>query len=230
MKAALFLTGIFALVSCASLPEIRPGLPGPAGKVLDCPSPFLTEKTRLIHAIEARAAGAAQGAVIGVTLADPQTRQMSCAIMSAEGLVLFEADAGPSGLKVSRALPPFDAPDFARNMMDDIELIYFPPPGAPEQRGFSADGLKVCRWRQDTGGWIDVTAGPAGSAQIRRYSRTRALMRRVQLDASAAGPYGRIELVATQWVGYSLTMTLIEAEPVLPQAGTGGNTGKGRHP
>ena len=230
MKAALFLTGIFALVSCASLPEIRPGLPGPAGKVLDCPSPFLTEKTRLIHAIEARAAGAAQGAVIGVTLADPQTRQMSCAIMSAEGLVLFEADAGPSGLKASRALPPFDAPDFARNMMDDIELIYFPPPGAPEQRGFSADGLKVCRWRQDTGGWIDVTAGPAGSAQIRRYSRTRALMRRVQLDASAAGPYGRIELVATQWVGYSLTMTLIESEPVLPVWRTGPDAEEGRHP
>ena len=85
-----------------------------AEKNIMCPSPFLTEKIRLIHAIEVRAAGQVQTVMIGVTMTDPVTRTISCALMSAEGMALFEAASGPDGLKVSRALPPFDAADFAR--------------------------------------------------------------------------------------------------------------------
>jgi len=43
--------------------------------------------------------------------------------------VLFEAEAGLGKLKVNRALPPFDSEDFAKNMIEDIKLIFFTPEG-----------------------------------------------------------------------------------------------------
>lgn len=223
MKGLLFLTGALLLVSCAALPAIPPVAKAPAGKTLTCPSPFLPEKTRLIHAIEVRAAGRAQTVMIGVTLMDPATRTISCALMSAEGLSFFEAVSGPDGLKVNRALPPFDAADFARNMMDDIELIFIAPQEALVQKGVLAGGEVVCRRHKEQGGWIDMLTGPDGRIQIRRYSEGGSLLRSVILDGESANAYSTIELQATQ---YTLVMTLIEsetvkAEPTLPEEAGG---------
>jgi hypothetical protein len=76
------------------------------GKSFNLSFPFLKEKYRLVHSIENRMFGETQSVIIGVTLADPSTRVISCAIMTAEGMVLFEAESGPGTLKVNRALPP----------------------------------------------------------------------------------------------------------------------------
>jgi hypothetical protein len=214
MKGILFLTGFFLLVSCAALPAIHPPVSAPTGKAITCPSPFLTEKTRLIHAIEARVAGKTQAVMIGVTLADPATRTLSCALMSAEGLSLFEAASGPASLIVSRALPPFDAADFARNMMADIELIFLAPSGVLKQKGVLAAGEAVCRRHKEQGGWIDVLRGRDGRIQIRRYSEGGSLKRSVTLAGGVANPYSTIELQASELVNYTLVMTLIESESV----------------
>ncbi len=50
---------------------------------------FFKERQRLIHAIEIRLPGNITSTVIGITLADPVSREVSCAIMTAEGMVLF---------------------------------------------------------------------------------------------------------------------------------------------
>ncbi len=212
MKGLFFLTGAFLLMSCAALPEIRPSA-GSGQQTIVCPSPFLTEKTRLIHSIEARLAGETKAVMIGVTLADPVSRTLSSAIMSAEGMVLFDAIRGPSGMTVNRALPPFDAADFARNMLDDIELIFLTPSGALAQRGVLAEGNRVCRWHEKPGGWIDVAQARERRIYIRRYSEGGALKRIVRLDATASNPYAAIELQASELVNYTLVMTLIESEP-----------------
>ena len=81
------------LVSCQTLPVINPPSLPAAEKNFRCPSVFLKEKYQLIHAIEIQAGGSAQGAIIGVTVADPFTRSVSSAIMTAEGVVLFEAQS-----------------------------------------------------------------------------------------------------------------------------------------
>lgn len=211
MKGFLLLIGSFLLASCAALPQVLPPV-GPAAKTILCPSPFLTEKTRLIHAIEVRAAGEMKTVMIGVTLADPVLRTISCALMSAEGMSFFEAASGPSGLKVSRALPPFDATDFARNMMDDIELIFLAPTGALTEKGVLAEGDQVCRWHREQGGWIDVSEGRDGRMKVRRYSKGGGLKRSVMLAPAAANPYSTIELQASELVNYTLVMTLIESE------------------
>ncbi|MFO7568950.1 MAG: hypothetical protein R6W75_04055 [Smithellaceae bacterium] len=232
MKAAVFPAGLafVLLVSCASLPEIRPAVSASAEKNFVCPFPFPSEKTRFIHAIEARAAGKTKGAVIGVTLVDPETRHLSCAIMTAEGLVLFEADSTPAGIQIHRALPPFESPAFARNMMDDIELIFLAPSGLIEKKGFSPEGRPMCRWRQDAGGFIDVAADAEGLWRISRYNASRALSRSVRLEAEAATPFGRIELAAKGLVGYTLIMTLIETEPAGPEAVSGAGAAQEKNP
>lgn len=210
MKSLLLLVGFFLLMSCASLPAVLPSA-GSLEKTFVCPSPFFTEKTRLIHAIEVRAAGKTQTVMIGVTITDPVTRSISCALMSAEGMAFFEAVTGPDGLKVSRALPPFDSGDFARNMMDDIDLIFLAPQEALAQQGVLVTGERVCRRHKKQGGWIDVSEGRDGRIQIRRYSEGGSLQRDVNLNSNSANAYASIELQAEN---YTLVMTLIESEAV----------------
>lgn len=211
MKNLFFLIASLLIVSCAALPQIRPAA-GPAHEAISCPSPFLAEKTRLIHSIEARLSGETKAVMIGITLADPVNRTLSSAILSTEGMVLFEAFRGSSGMTVNRALPPFDAADFARNMMDDIELIFLAPSGAPAQKGILAEGNRVCRWHGTPDGWIDVVEAREGRIYIRRYTEGGDLKRSVRLDATAASPYAAIELRAAERVHYMLVMTLIESE------------------
>ncbi len=213
MKGLLFFIGSFLLVSCAALPAIQTG----GASLTACPSPFLSEKTRLIHSIEAGTADETKAVMIGVTLADPVSRTISCAIISPEGLSLFEAFFGPSGVTVSRALPPFDSADFASSMMEDMNLIFFAPRGAPGQKGILAGGEAVCRWRGNSGGWIDVLKSHDGRIRILLYSGSGRLKREVRLSRTPDKPYAAIELEAYDLVGYRLVMTLIEDETVKDQ-------------
>lgn len=211
MRGFLLLMSALLLVSCAALPAIVPS-GGKAEKPLVCPSPFCTGKYRFIHALEVRLAGQTQTVMVGVTLIDPAARTISCALVSTEGLAFFEAAQGPDGLTVSRALPPFDSGDFARNLMDDIGLIFFAPQEAPVERGVLAEGDAVCRYKEPAG-WIDVGTGRDGRIRIRRYSQRGGLERSVTL-AGGANPYSTIELRATGLFEYELFMTLIESEAV----------------
>ena len=137
MKRLSFLMLIFFLFSCQTLPVINSQVSSTEKKTFVCPHPFLKEKYRLVHAIEVRMAGNTQSAVIGVTLADPFTRSVSCAIVTAEGMVLFEAESTPDGIKVNRALPPFDSESLAKNMIEDIKLIFLAPAGKIQEQRLS---------------------------------------------------------------------------------------------
>lgn len=142
------------LASCSSLPEIRPSA-DVTGKMSACPSPFVVQKTRFIHAIEAAMAGETRAVMIGVTVADPAARTLSCALLSPEGLVFFEASRTSIGTQISRALPPFDKVDVARGLMDDIELIFLSRRRQSTGRAFSTRARPsagaVCTME---GGWI----------------------------------------------------------------------------
>lgn len=216
MKSVLLLVLTFFLVSCQALPVINNApLPQTGKGDSICPSPFLKEKYRLIHAIEVQMAGATRSAIIGVTLADPATRAVSCAILTAEGMVLFEADADAGLLNIRRALPPFDSISFAKNMIDDIKLIFLSPEGKIHQLGTLPDGANVCRWREENGEWIDVSAHQQGNIDIQRYSACGGLRRHVKFNNKVGeNIYSSIELYAKELSDYSLLMTLIEAQPV----------------
>lgn len=214
MKRIRLLIIIFFLFSCQTLPVINSPSSLPEEKSFVCPSPFLKEKYRLMHAIESRMGGKTQSAIIGVSLVNPFTRSVSCAIITAEGMVLFEAESNNEEIKVSRAIPPFDSEDFTKNMIEDIKLIFLAPEGKLQSKGYLADGSKVCRYLQENGVWIDVTENKSAGTQIMRYSSSGVLKRHICFNKTTKNIYQRIELQADETLDYSLLMTLIEAQPV----------------
>ena len=214
MKGLPLLILIIFLSSCQTLPLINSPVSPADEKALTCPSPFLKEKYRLVHSIETHMAGDTQSVIIGITLADPSTRFVSCAIMTAEGMVLFDADSGPGTLKVNRALPPFDSADFAKNMIEDIKLIFFVPEGKIQKKGNLPDGATACRYLEENGNWIDVITDKSEGTAIKRYSSIGILKRQIKFNNTAGNIYQSIELQANETFNYSLLMTLIEAQPV----------------
>ena len=214
MTRVILLIPILFLLSCQTLPVIRLT----EEKPFVCPSPFLKEKSRLVHAIENRVRGNVQSSVLGITVADPATRSFSCAIVTAEGMSLFEADFSPAAVKIHRALPPFESEDFAKNMMEDIKLIFLAPEGSLQSKGYLSDGSQACRYLQTSGDVIDVTEHPSDGIQIKRYSSTGVLKKHVTFDKSGKNIYQHIELQAYEFFDYSLLMNLIEAQPIKKQA------------
>lgn len=214
MKRILFLISAVCLFSCQTLPVINLPASLSGQKSLTCPSPFLKQKYRLVHSIEIRMAGNTRSSIIGVTLADPFSRSVSCAIITAEGMTLFEAESGPDGMTVRRALPPFDSADLAKNMIDDIKLIFLAPEGKLQTKGKLPDGSTVCRYHEESGEWIDVTENKSEGMQIKRYASSGALKRQISFMSTAGSIYQRVELRAKETFDYSLLMTLIEAQPV----------------
>jgi hypothetical protein len=213
MKGISFLVLTVFLFSCQTLPLINTPVSPADEKALTCPSPFLKEKYRLVHTIETRMTGDTPSTIIGVTLADPSTRFVSCAIMTAEGMVLFEAESGPGALKVNRALPPFDSADFAKNMIEDIKLIFFAPEGNIQKKGNLPNGAAACRYLEENGDWVDVITDKSEGTSIKRYSPTGILKRRIKFNKTLGNIYQSIELQANETFNYSLLMTLIEAQP-----------------
>jgi hypothetical protein len=207
----LLLAALF-LISCQALPVIKSPASQAGSELFVCPAPFLKDKYRLVHAIEIHSAGTTRGGIIGVTVIDPVKRIVSCAIMTAEGMVLLEAEDNVS-LKVIRALPPFDSAPFAENLIEDVKLIFFAPRGDVQKRGTLPDGSTVCRWREADGGWIDIASGASGGMEISKYTTRGSLKRRVRLHNTRENIYSSIELSATELFDYSLIMKLIEAAP-----------------
>jgi hypothetical protein len=214
MKGISVLILTVFLLSCQTLPLINSPVSSVNENVLTCPSPFLKEKYRLVHSIENRMFGETQSVIIGVTLADPSSRVVSCAIMTAEGMVLFEAESGPGTLKVNRALPPLDSADFAKNMIEDIKLIFFAPEGKLQEKGTLPDGATACRYKEENGDWIDVINDKSEGMAIKRYLSGGILKRHIKFNKMAGNIYQDIDLQAYETFNYSLLMNLIEAQPV----------------
>lgn len=214
MRRHLLWILIFFLFSCQALPVIHEPSSPHEGKSFVCPDPFLKKDYRLVHAIEARLYGSVQSQIIGVTLVLPDARSVSCAIITTEGISLFEAEETSHGINVKRALPPFDSEDFANHMMEDIKLIFRAPEGVLHNGGYLAGGSKVCRYLQDNGDWIDVMENKLGEIQIKRYSSCEVLKRDVRFSSTHQQLYQRISLQANEKPDYFLLMNLIEDQPI----------------
>jgi hypothetical protein len=99
-------------------------------------------------------------------------------------------------------------------MIDDIKLIFFVPEGKLQTKGNFPDGATVCRYSEENGDWIDVIADKSKRTEIKRYSSSGMLRRQIRFNKTARNIYQHIELQANEQFNYSLSMTLIEAQPV----------------
>jgi hypothetical protein len=206
------------LASCAGLPAITPLDPvGTREVVARCRTPFADGPYRVVHAMEAQIGGRQAGTLLGVTLFDPSAETLHGAILTLEGFVLFDASYD-KGLRVNRASPPFDAPNFGGNMMEDIRLLFLAPKGRLLAVGHLADGAGICRYEAEGGRVLDVTVRRDDTWEIGVYGQDYEKLRQVRALSVRNRIPETVELTGFQSVGYTLRMTLISAEAVEPEA------------
>lgn len=198
------------LPACAGPRHI---LPEPIHPAL-CRRPFTSTGCRYIHTLDAELPGGVRMTVMGVSVIDPEADTIQAAIMTLEGLVLFDATASGSSMQVHRALPPFEGPEFADGLMRDVRFIFILPSGAPKIAGRLADGSSVCRYQDSFGRTIDVIVHPGRGWEVEQYSAFGKKLRSLKIDTLKNGIPDMLEFEAFSPKSYALHMTLISAEPV----------------
>jgi len=168
---------------------------------------------------------------LGVLIFDDHS--LSCALMTVEGLTLFEArSSGTAESEVLRALPPFDNPEFARGLLRDVRTLMQPPPGLSHY-GTLFDGTQVCRYDvgqtitdilpQADGCWqlftyeeqnILRTDGCQPAEPRREHRQTRAVAARSCERIGEANLPRRLDLRGFVPSAYTLHLRLLSAEPL----------------
>ena len=206
------------LMSCSSLPVIKPVDPTAVPNTKKrCRQPFLDIPYRFIHSIEVSFPGGKTGTVMGVTVFDPAEKTIHSVIMTIEGFVLFDAWYEKE-VRVNRAVPPFNAEQFAGYMMEDVSLIFLAPDGKLLDSGVNAEGSTVCRYLGNKDSIIDVIVHKDESWDIETYSNSHELLRKINaVDVQNRIP-GMVELRGFGFREYSLRLKLINAEEASPEA------------
>jgi hypothetical protein len=204
---------VWLLMACSSLPQIKPARPDLQPNLRErCQSVFPAGPHQFVHSIEARLPDDSRSMAIGIVTLDPGTGVIRCVIMTIEGFVLFDARYQQT-VTVNRAVHPFDSPEFAKNMMEDIRFIFFQPGGALVATGVFDNDFPGCRWRNSDGLAVDVVLNQQRGWLIRKYDVSDHVSGQVR--AYALNPEGipeKIELSRHRFPSYTLKMTLLQAE------------------
>jgi hypothetical protein len=213
----------FLALWCGLAAALLPACAGPGHIRIEpvnpalCRLPFTSTSCRYVHSLDAELPGGTRMTVMGVSVIEPEADTIQAAIMTLEGLVLFDATASGSSLKVHRALPPFDGPQFADGLMRDVRFIFMFPAGAPKTTGRLDDGSSVCRYHDNFGITVDVIAHPDQGWEVQQYSAFGKKLRSLKIDALKNGIPGMLEFEAFSPKPYALHMKLISAETVTPE-------------
>jgi len=212
-RLAPLLLLLLTVGACTGLKPLTPLDAARKTTVLEgCRRPFLPGKYRLVHALETVTPGGAKGTAVGVLVADPRTLGFRTALMTIEGFVLFDAEAGET-LTVHRAVPPFDAPAFAEGLAEDIRLAFFAPGGEPTAWGAGEEGAPVCRFKRADGRLVEVLTFKGGVTAIRLYGTGQELLKRVKISPpERPGPAEMVEIESGGWPSYTLRLRLLESE------------------
>lgn len=224
-KYGLLLSVFLIVASCSSLPEIQPFRPSlPKGSENRCEQPFVKNKWQFVHSIRAVLPDGQRQAMIGTIIVTPERNMVHCILMSIEGLVILDIVYDQKVI-VNRAVPPFDEPEMNQGLIGDVRLLFLKPEGVPTASGVVGDRSAICRYKNGDGSTVDVIVQLDGNWQIDQYSSFDFIQRSVQgifTEDHQTGVLGefipeRLELVAHGFMGYKLSMNLIEAIPLFSQ-------------
>ncbi len=211
LTAGMCMLAALLLPACAGPRHIRPV---PVNTQL-CRQPFSSTACRYIHRLEARLPGGGRMTVMGISVIDPAADRIQAALLSLEGLTLFDATEAGQQVQVHRAVPPFDGPEFAMALLRDVRFIFMPPSGAPSAAGILDDGSTICRYHDEGGGAADVIALPKGGWEIEQHSASGTKLRSVKISPLKNGYPAVLAFEAFRPRPYGLHMELISAEPVI---------------
>lgn len=216
--SSVYLLMFITLAGCApQYPVYLPEFAAPVNEVGHnaCAAVFPRGRFQFVHSIEFAMADGPVSTVIGVTsLAGDE---ISCALLTVEGLTLFAAvfktGAEP---EVRRAVPPFDRPGFARGLMADVRTIFVQPPAEDVLYGKLADNTLVCRSTAADGQVTDIMPAGDGCWRITTYTPERVIDRSVvarscRKNGGALIP-DYLELTGFGREKYTLKMKLLTAE------------------
>lgn len=205
------------LASCSRLPVIKPvDAAALQDTIQQCRRPFLDIPYRFVHAIEVELSGRRTGTVVGVTVFEPASATIHSVVMTIEGFVLFDARYEKK-VSVNRAVPPFNAEQFAGRMMEDVRLIFLAPDGRLSDAGVREDGSTACRYYGNEDRIEDVIVHRDNTWEIETYSNNYELIRKIRAFSVRDRIPAMVELTGFGFREYSLRLKLISAEPVSPE-------------
>jgi len=219
-KNFFFAVFIIISTSCCSLPKIQKAADFRYEPIeCGCRALFPKHRIQLVHSLTSILPNGDIHVAIGVTTISPETETIHCAIMTIEGMVLFEAEYNQK-MTIHRSIPPFDSMTFAQNIMDDIRLALFKPSGALINVGHLTPDADICRYKQINGRTVDVMTYQNGDWEIHQYNSYYKLIKTIRAYYSSDNNHGisekngrmpsMYEITTPGVFGYSLKLELME--------------------
>jgi hypothetical protein len=200
--------------------RIIPDTADPFSRQIECQSKYPAGGFQMVHRIDASMPGGGRATFLGVTVFSTERNTIRCILMTLEGFVLFSAEED-GGIRVTRAVPPFDKGQFAKEMLSDLRLLFFFPRVRVFETGLDDRGNPACRYEGDDGGMTSMILHPDGTWKLFQYKDNSRLDRTIEsvggtTDAltAALGFPNRVFLERFSPGGYRLDLTLIEAKRI----------------
>ncbi len=213
MKYLLLVFLALTITSCRTL------TPPPHTVVTD---PYLREQCapagspaifRAVHVIHATIHGKTSS-FIGITIGDVPADSLRATLLSVEGMVLLDAVDVKGHITIFQAMYPLDSEIFVRGLFDDIKFMFFPLSGDLVSAKVNPDGSLTCAWI-DNNREFKKNAGPSGELVVSEYNADHREMRQVKLRPPLMkGFYKQMRMEAYGMRGYSLSLDLLESEPL----------------
>jgi hypothetical protein len=207
----LLISSIGLSVGCVPKPETILSSGSPED-LRGCNAIFPAGPWESVHKIEATFGGGTSS-LIGVTKGEPSERRLQSVLLTPEGFILFDAERWIKGISVRRAVAPFDSPDFARGLIEDVSFLFLPPAGKPATWRKETNGTVTCKWENPENS-TEITGSMDNGWRILRRDKYGEVIKEVVLS----GPFlnglaSRIEYRAFKPAPYRLSMTLIQTSP-----------------
>ncbi len=219
----LLLSMLYLTTACSSLPKVYP--PKNVSQPMlqqKCGQLFPEGNWQFFHSIEATMSGGQKGVLLGVTIISSKDRIVQSVLMTIEGMVLLDARYDRQ-LVINRSVWPFDSEDFAGGLIQDLQLIFFRPPGPLIESGILENGAATCRYQNPDKQVVDIVKHSDQRWELRLYHRGHKKIRTVDMffNRNEINPGGfhvpnRLKLTSHGYLDYTLDMDLIEAVLLIP--------------
>lgn len=199
-----------AAAACNHVPVVTDVSDSERGNITKaCLSVYPDGPWNVVHSILVSLPGGGRSVIVGASTWDPALDRLESALMSPEGIVLFQGGWQHGVVDVERALPPLDGPGFAEGLFADVRFMFLPPSKAPDLVGQSGAGVPVCRW-SDGDRTMDLLPGIGGGWILREYMGRRLRREAVASEPDAVGFAQRMVLRVQGVAGYRMAFKRID--------------------